>query len=144
MPELNLPIRHRGIMVKVLARPRPSHLRQMLSANHHARPVGPLSAYLDTGASDTMFDLAMIQSMGLEPVQSAALNILGRTEVSFHKSYEVEVALFLNNASPSWVPLTILGGAVYPTGAVAALGRDFLKHVVFTYDGPRKRVKLWW
>ena len=91
-----------------------------------------------------MLDLGMIQSMGLPSVQSVALNILGCAEVSFHQTYDVEVALVLPDESPRWVPLTILGGVVYPTGAVAALGRDFLRHVVFTYDGPREQATLRW
>jgi hypothetical protein len=58
--------------------------------------------------------------------------------------YDVEVALELAEEPLHWVPLTVLRGAVYPTGAAAALGRDFLRHVVFTYDGPRRQVILRW
>lgn len=140
MPELTLPIRRRGVLLKVLVRPAPSLEVQAA----YLAPAGPLSAYLDTGASDTMFDLGLVQSMGLQPLQCAALNILGNTAVSFHETYAVEVALVLPIDAPRWVPLTILAGAVYPTGAVAALGRDFLKHVMFTYDGPREQARLWW
>ena len=70
--------------------------------------------------------------------------MLGRDDVSFHDQYEAEVALVVPGEPPRWVPLLLLGGSVYPTGAPLALGRDFLAHVVFTYDGPRKQATVDW
>jgi hypothetical protein len=138
MPELILPLRRRGALVKIL-------VRGATQASHRGIPrVGPLLAYLDTGASDTMLDVGVIEPMRLEPIRSAALNVLGREDVSFHETYEIEVALILPDEPPCWIPLTVLAGAVYPTGAVAALGRDFLYHVEFTYDGPKKRAIVRW
>ena len=132
MTELILPIRRRGALVKMLVR------------TAGKQPLGPFQAYLDTGASDSMLDFGVISSMSLQPVRIAALNVLGRAEVSFHETYDVEVALVVSDQSPRWVPLTALGGSVYPTGGVAALGRDFLNHVVFTYDGPNSRAVVRW
>lgn len=45
---------------------------------------------------------------------------------------------------PYWLPLTILGGAVYQTGAVVALGRDFLSRTRLVYDGPKRQARLHW
>ena len=134
MPELIVPIRQRGAVVPFLVRP----------ASRGGAYRKPLTAYLDTGASASMLDVGVIGRLGVEPVRTTALNVLGREEVFFHDLYEVEVGLVLPAAPPYWVPLTILGGAVFPTGAVAALGRDFLRRFVFTYDGPRERVTLRW
>ncbi len=144
MPELTLPIRRRGALVKALVRPSAALLPGPQPAHGASSHAGPLSAYLDTGASDTMLDLAVVRALGLRPAHSAALNVLGRDDVCFHELYEVEVALVLAGEPPRWVPLVAVGGAVYQTGAVAALGRDFLRHVVFTYDGPRKQATLRW
>jgi hypothetical protein len=137
MPELNLPIRCRGVLVKFLVRPRTGPAMSL-------RTVGPLTAYLDTGASDSMLELGILQSLDLVPTHSTALNILGQEQVSFHDLFEVEVAVVTPNEQLRWVPLIVLGGAVFQTGAVAALGRDFLRHVVFTYNGPQQQVKLSW
>jgi hypothetical protein len=144
MPELIVPIRRRGVLVKILLRPGSAHLSESPPAVRPALHVGPLSAYLDTGASDTMVDAGILHSLELPAQQSVALNVLGRAEVSFHESYDVEVALVAAGASPRWVPLTVLAGPVYATGAVAALGRDFLAHVVLICDGPKKRATVRW
>lgn len=137
MPELKVPIRCRGLLVKVL-------LRRRKEGAEAAVPVGPLLAYLDTGASDSMLDVGMIRALGLETERSVALSVLGREGVSFHGTYSVEVAVVLPEESPRWLPLNVLGGPVYDTGAVVALGRDFLSHVVLTYDGPGRQAKLFW
>jgi hypothetical protein len=136
MPELPLTIRRRGVLVKALVRPR--------SQGPVLATSGPLLAYLDSGASDTMLDLGVVRSLGLQPLRSVALNVLGRAEASFHETYAVEIALVAPGEPPVWWPFDALGGAVFPTGAVAALGRDLLRHCVFEYNGPAGRAKLRW
>jgi hypothetical protein len=132
MPELFVPIRTRGALVKVLVR-RPGGV-----------PSQPLTAYLDTGASDTMLDEGIVASLGLEADRCIALNVLGRDDPSFHATHAVEMALVTDGVPPVWVQLAVLGGPVFPTGAVVALGRDFLSRVVMTYDGPARQVRLRW
>ena len=132
MPELTFPIRQRGAVVKLLARSPGSH-----------DVVGPLPAYLDTGASVTVLDPGVIGVLGAEPVTAAGLHVLGRDTVSHHGVYLVEVAL-AEVGEPVWVPLEVLDGTVNPRGTAAALGRDFLSHLVLTYDGPRGRVRVQW
>jgi hypothetical protein len=136
MPECTYPLRQRGALVKALVRgagsKRPVH-------------VGPFSAYLDTGASNTMLDDSLTRSLNIEPAREVVLSVLGRTDASFHDAYAVEVALVLADGETSpWVRVEAMAGAVYPTGAVAALGRDFLAHFVLTYDGPARRASLRW
>ena len=134
MPEISVPIRRRGALVKLVVRP---------PADPSAG-VGPFAAFVDTGASDTMLELGFLRDLRVEPVRATALSVLGRDDASFHDLFEVEVALAVPEMPPRWVPLTVLGGPVFRTGAVAALGRDFLGHVVFTYDGPGRRAVLRW
>ena len=135
MPEVSLPIRaHRGAAVKVLVR---------APANPLAI-IGPFAAYLDTGASVTVFDPGVAQALDLEPVAAAGLHVLGRDEVSHHDVYEVEVGLTANDGSPVWVPVAALVGPVNPKGTAAALGRDFLARFTFTYDGPTGRFVIRW
>lgn len=137
MPEFSIPIRSRGALVKVLVRP--------VTAKHTAlRESKPLLAYLDTGASDTMLDLDAIRHLELHPEQCASLHVLGREDVSFHPILQVEIALVHPQIPVRWLPLAVLGGAVFPTGAVAALGRDFLRHFVLSYDGRTQQAKLCW
>ena len=110
-----------------------------------AYEFGPFPAYLDTGASVTVLDRGVVQVLGAEPVAEAGLHVLGRDTVSHHSVYAVEVALA--DAEPServWFALEALDGPVNPKGTAAALGRDFLAHLVLTYDGPAGRVRLRW
>lgn len=136
MPALTVPIRGRGVLVKVLVRPRaapPQHI-----------PTGPLPAFIDSGAGVTMIDDGVVARLGVEPVREASLLVLGRDDVSYHGTYEVEVALAHPGLPVRWVPLTAVGGAVHPVGTVAALGRDFIDQLVFTYDGPARKATVRW
>jgi hypothetical protein len=132
MPELVVPIRQRGAVVKVLLR-----------APGSVHVFGPFPAYLDTGASVTVLDPGATGALGLEPVAAAGLHVLGRDTVSHHSVYSLEVAL-AGVAEPFWLPLEVLDGPVNPKGTAAALGRDFLAHFVLTYDGPAGRISLRW
>ena len=105
--------------------------------------AGPFPAYLDTGASVTVLDPGVIGTLGVEPVGAAGLHVLGRDTVSHHGVYAVEVAL-ADAGDPDWLPLEVLDGTINPKGTAAALGRDFLSHLVLTYDGPANRVRLRW
>ena len=134
MAELSVPVRQRGAVVRVLVRVPGS-----------AHELGPFPAYLDTGASVTVLDSGVIPLLGTEAVAEAGLHVLGRDTVSHHGVYAVEVALA--DAEPSeraWFALEALDGPVNPKGTAAALGRDFLAHLVLTYDGPAGRVRLRW
>jgi hypothetical protein len=144
VPEISVPIRRSGALVKLLIRPQAKESPRSTTDELPMEPTGPLLAYLDTGASDTVLDQHVIQRMRLQPGRSVALHVLGRDEVSFHSTYSVEVALVHPDVPRIWFPLTVLGGAVYQTGAVVALGRDFLSLVVFAYDGPNHRASLRW
>lgn len=130
MPELSAPIRRRGAVVKVFLR-----------VPGAERAFGPFPAYLDTGASVTVFDPGVIGVLGAEPVAEAGLHVLGRDTVSHHGVYSVEVAL-ADAGDLHWIALDALDGPVNPKGTAAALGRDFLAHFLFTYDGPAGRVRL--
>ena len=132
MPELLLPIRQRGAVVKLLVR-----------APNSPAVRGPFPAYLDTGASVTVLDPGVIGVLELEPVAETGLHVLGRDTVSHHGIYLVEVAL-ADRGEPTWLPLEVLDGTINPKGTAAALGRDFLAHLVLTYDGPARRVLLRW
>ncbi|MCI0700636.1 MAG: hypothetical protein L0241_06105 [Planctomycetia bacterium] len=133
MPELSVPIRARGAVVKVLVRA-PSDL---------ATVRGPFPAYLDTGASVTVLDPGVIDVLNIEPVAEAGLHVLGRETVSHHGVYSVEVAL-ADAEDRVWLPLAVLAGPINPKGTAAALGRDFLLPFIFTYDGPAGRIHLEW
>ena len=122
MAELSLPVRQRGAVVRLLVR-----------AAGSLHEFGPFPAYLDTGASVSVLD------------PEAGLHVLGRDTVSHHGVYAVEVALAdAPAAGREWVALEALEGPINPKGTAAALGRDFLTHVVLTYDGPAGRVRLRW
>ena len=105
--------------------------------------LGPFPAYLDTGASVTVLDPGVVDLLGVEPVSAAGLHVLGRDTVIHHGVYSVEVAL-AEADEPLWLPLEVLDGTINPKGTAAALGRDFLSHLILTYDGPANRIRLRW
>lgn len=135
MPESSFPVRRLGALVKALVR---------AADQNGAAPLGPFSAYLDIGASDTMLDHALAGRLDLHPAREVVLNVLGREDASFHHTFAVEIALLFPDGQSPWVRVEAVAGAVYATGALAALGRDFLSHFVLTYDGPARRATLRW
>ncbi len=136
MPEWTFPIRRLGVLVKALVRE---------AGREGALPSQPFTAYLDSGASDTMLDHGLVSSLRLTAAREVVLSVLGREDASFHETHAVEVALALPDGTTSpWVRVEALAGPVFPTGAVAALGRDFLAGFVFIYDGPARRATLRW
>ena len=134
MSEMKLPIRARGVLLKILLRnPKGGRIHEQL-----------LPAFLDTGASDSMIDLGVIDALDVQPFHQVGLNILGRTDTGFYNTFQVEIALAGQDAETRWLPLTVLGGPCFQTGAAAALGRDFLRHHCFTYDGPSGKAAISW
>lgn len=85
MPEMMLPIRQRGALIKIFVRAR--------SLNSDNLPImrGPYFAYLDTGASDTVLDCGIIAATKLKPIQIVCLNVLGRDAESYHEVFELEI-----------------------------------------------------
>jgi hypothetical protein len=144
MPTLSVPIRRGGVLVKVLVRPGVEQVRELQAAGRPVPWPEQVLAYLDTGASGTMMEGGILRRMGLQPQESALVSVLGRDDPSTHAIYEVEVSLADSSVPKRWLPLIVLGGPVFPTGAGAALGRDFLGHVTLTYDGPRRAAELRW
>jgi hypothetical protein len=136
MFELTLPIRQRGALIKILVRVPSSDFREPPSIR------GPYSAYLDTGASDSVIDPGVIAVANMEPIQIVSLNVLGRDGESYHETFAVELAVVAPQTHPFWVPLNALAGPIHPRGTVAALGRDFLKYFHLNYDGPEDKFTL--
>jgi hypothetical protein len=134
MAELSVPIRQRGAVVRVLVR-----------TPNSSGACGPFPAYLDTGASVTVLDPGVVQTLGAEPLAEAGLHVLGRDTVSHHGVYAVEVALAdVPPAERVWFALEALEGPINPKGTAGALGRDFISNLVLIYDGPAGRVSLRW
>src|SRR4051794_10238124 len=105
MPQLVVPVRRRGALVKALVRSGPG-----------SPPSAPFIAYLDTGASHTMIEPAALRPLRLAPARDVSLSVLGRAGVSHHESFEVEVALAAPGEEPLWAPLVVMAGPVYATG----------------------------
>lgn len=144
MPELILPIRSRGALVRILVRPGSTQHQHLLKDERATWQAGPFAAYLDTGASHTMIDGNVIETLALRSIAEATVAVLGREDAAVHEIHDVEIALFVPNQPLQWMPLIASQGSVFATGASIALGRDFLSHLVMIYDGPRKQVTLRW
>src|SRR5262245_53062224 len=114
VPSHNVPIQQSGAVVNLLV-----------------RPVGdqgggvPATGYLDTGASHTAVDCAILQVYGFTPSNGTTFHTPG--SLGQHaKKYNVEIALLLNDSGRGdWLPLQVLGALLATSGCEVALGRDF-------------------
>jgi hypothetical protein len=98
-----------------------------------------IRALVDTGASCTFVDPAVLSGLGLTPTGSASVNT-GSTGATPHQSDQYDVSLYIPGVSgqaPYTMPtipvvaLPLLAGPGYH----ALIGRDILRDCIFSYNG---------
>lgn len=105
----------------------------------------PIEGYalLDTGASMTAVDEATLQQLGLASIGVTPVLTPSTTERIEANNYACLLS-FPNCPLPDLDPCTVVGATLAGQGYLALLGRDFLRQVVFIYDGPGARITFAW
>ncbi len=105
-----------------------------------ARSAHPLSArrpgaHRTTGASATAVDQEVLRALGLQPIGELSLATPSQASGTA-PVYVVRMSFPQTAISMVADSLAVAGVTLQNQGYVALLGRDFLAHVVFTYNGP--------
>jgi hypothetical protein len=100
---------------------------------------------IDTGASISALDSALIIDLGLEPRGVVSLHT-PTTGTAYQKRMSYD-ALFItgeNSEHPLSKALQVIESHLASQGFFALIGRDFLDECQFSYDGPRQSFTLQW
>ena len=105
-------------------------------------PVPPARrgyALIDTGASITAVDEEVVASLGIQPIGQMKLSTPSQSRPAW--LYAVRPS-FPEMPMPPIEVLDIVGCTLAPQGFIALLGRNFLRELVFVYDGPAGLFRL--
>jgi hypothetical protein len=90
-------------------------------------------ALVDTGASITVVDESVIATLGIQPIGQMKISTPSQSMPAW--LYAVRVSFGDTPMMPVEV-LEVVGCTLQPQGFIALLGRNFLRRMVFVYDGP--------
>lgn len=95
----------------------------------------PITGYalIDTGASISAVDDAVIKNLGVSPV--GVTQVLTPSGTAQQNQYPVRF-VFPGTPLPAIETTHAIGSVLQPQGILALIGRDVLAHFVFTYNGP--------
>ncbi len=89
-------------------------------------------ALIDTGASITAVDEGVIASLGIQPIGQMKLSTPRESLPAW--LYAIRLS-FAEAPMDDVEVLDVVGCTLQPQGFIALLGRNFLRRMVFTYDG---------
>jgi hypothetical protein len=146
MPALTVPLLPAGALVRfVVAVSGPRHNALVASGQPVPAPVVGQLGLIDTGASGTLIDTQLIQSLGLMPTGSVLAHspTTGTTPVSFNQ-YDVAfgIAMDHNMVHVCQWTMPIIEADLSGQNLDALIGRDILSRALLVYDGVQSRVTL--
>lgn len=145
MPDFSVPITAQGALVRV-AIGVSAFRQEALKRAGLPVPVWQLGDFLiDTGASGTCIDPALIQPLGITP--SGAVNVqTPSTGDGAHPCYQYDVQLFIPGRDGSEGLLVeclpILETALSSQGIAGLLGRDVLDRCLLVYNASLKTLTM--
>ena len=89
-------------------------------------------ALIDTGASITAVDGGLIAALGIKPIGQMKLSTPNQSMPAW--LYAIRLSFAETSMEPVEV-LDVVGCTLQPQGFIALLGRNFLRRMVFVYDG---------
>lgn len=103
---------------------------------------------LDTGADTTTIDESIMRALAIAPTSNAPVQTITTNGTSalcpvYPASLEIPAAVF-GDRPHSIKTLEVLGRSFDNTGIHGLLGRDVLRTLLFTMDGPRQRFTIQW
>jgi hypothetical protein len=144
MPSLRIPITPYGAVVSVKIRPGPAQVTALQAAGKPVPAETTVNGFLDTGATFVCLNSGWVATIGMKSANGCAGGALGTGGQVSDTKYDVEIALDHDGQTSPWVRLDACGLPMGHGMCMAALGRDFLDHFRFEYDGPGRQAVLSW
>jgi predicted aspartyl protease len=141
MPHFLLPLHPSGPLIDAFVGVSAPRQATLLAQNQSIPNPMRVRALMDTGASSTCVDPSIVAGLGLTPTGQAQM-CTPSTGTTPHVAdqYDVSIVIPCSDKQPL-IQQTIAVACVQlvaPQGFHVLIGRDILRHCVFTYDGARK------
>jgi hypothetical protein len=136
MPYLTLQNSPGGPIVDLLVNISAARAQALKSANQAAPQGIQIRALLDTGASGTCIDPAVLTSLGLTPKGQVPVHTPS-TGATPHLANQYDVGLTLLHPKLNFIFQTVpvIESNLSQQGIQGLIGRDLLAHCLFVYDG---------
>ena len=128
-----------GPVVPVGVAVRQARREALVAARQDVPPVASIRALVDTGASCTCVDPAVLKTLDLSARGSVSVHTPSTGPVP-HQAEEYDVSLIVPGAGTHHVPLTIdavpvVAADLLVQGIHAIIGRDVLQDCILIYNG---------
>lgn len=140
MPHFTIPIGPNGPLLQAIVGVSQARAAALQKANHAIPTPQSIFGLVDTGASCTCVDPAVLQALQLSPTGSATINTPS-TGKQPHVANQYDVSLIIPGPTPSHPAFYIHTLAVVDAQLFAAqgfhalIGRDVLQHCLLAYNG---------
>jgi hypothetical protein len=139
VPHLTLPISPAGPLVDLIVGVSQPRQQALIVANQPVPPAVPARFLIDTGASHTVVDPAILSQLKLMPtgVIAAHTPSTGGTPHQMNQ-YDVSLSIPHQSITRHFQALAVSEGHLKVQGLDGLLGRDVLADCLFLYTGPDK------
>jgi hypothetical protein len=144
MPHLTALIDPRGVILQVVVAVTGARRAALTTAGLPVPTPELVTLLVDTGASMTNIDIAVIQKLGLQPTGSVSVNTpsTGKTPHQCH-SYDADIIFVTAKGAVKHVPaIPVIEADFSAQGHSGLIGRDILADFRMTYSGPDNAVWL--
>lgn len=144
MPIADLAVHPNGLLIDVSVGPSAALRELAYRKNRTLAPAVFATLLVDTGAYTTMLSSQLMQSLAL-PARAKSRLYTSTTDASGAECdvHDVSLTLLPHVPQPrSWGVVEVLATPLLNHGIDGLLGRDLLRDLVLTYDGPRAKAVL--
>lgn len=111
----------------------------LVQAGKPIPPPIPGFALVDTGASSTAVDEAILQQLGLNPIGQAQVSTPHGVQA---RSLYPAKLIFPGTPMPELTFQAVIGAILQNQGYLALIGRDILSQMILIYNGPAAHISF--
>ena len=144
MPSISAPVQPIGPIVRLAVLVSDPRREALVAANRPVPNPILINGLLDTGASSTCIDPAVMQSLGLTPTGFVPI-ITPSTGTTPHmcEQYDVAIAVLLRGSAVHIIDtLPVIASPLAHQGHEALIGRDVLSRAILIYNGHEGNLTL--
>jgi hypothetical protein len=138
VPHLTLPISSGGPLIDIFVGISAPRREALIAAGIAVSHPLAVRALIDTGASCSSIDSAILRQLGITPSGIVPVHTPSTTLSNPHLANEFDVSLLLSHPRMDWQfdAVRVIESELSHQGFTALLGRDILRDCLFSYDGP--------